>query len=57
MESLAELYLLTNQPVEVVKFYVRLGKPETFEFIRRFRLFDVIKDDVVRFLELNSSAS
>src|SRR6266496_185786 len=57
MESLAELYLITNQPVEVVKFYVRLGKPETFEFIRRFRLFDVIKDDVVRFLELKSPAS
>ena len=57
MESLAELYLLTNQPVEVVKFYVRLGKPETFEFIRRLRLFDVIKDDVVRFIELKSPAS
>lgn len=56
MESLAELYLITNQPVEVVKFYVRLGKPETFEFIRRFRLFDVIKDDVVRFLDLKSPA-
>ena len=54
MESLAELYLITNQPVEVVKYYVRLGKPETFEFIRRFRLFDVLKDDVVRFLELKS---
>jgi vacuolar protein sorting-associated protein 41 len=54
MESLAELYLITNQPVEVVKYYVRLGKPETFEFIRRFRLFDVIKDDVVRYLELKS---
>lgn len=52
MESLAELYLIVNQPAEVVKYYVRLGKPETFEFIRRFRLFDVIRDDVVRFLEL-----
>jgi len=52
MESLAELYLIVNQPVEVVKYYVRLGKPETFEFVRRFRLFDVLRDDVVRFLEL-----
>ena len=57
MESLAELYLITNQPVEVVKYYVRLGKPETFEFIRRFRLFEVVKDDVVRFLELKSPSS
>jgi hypothetical protein len=54
MESLAELYLITNQPVEVVKYYARLGKPETFEFIRRFRLFEVLKDDVARFLELKS---
>ena len=57
MESLAELYLITDQPVEVVKYYARLGKPETFEFIRRFRLFDVLKDDVVRFLELKSPSS
>jgi hypothetical protein len=54
MESLAELYLITDQPREVVKFYVRLDKPETFEFIRRFRLFDVVKDDIVRFLRLKS---
>ena len=54
MESLAELYLITDQPKEVVKFYLRLGKPETFEFIRRFRLFDDVKDDVLRFLELKS---
>jgi vacuolar protein sorting-associated protein 41 len=54
MESLAELYLVVNQPREVVKFYLRLNKPETFEFIRRFRLFDVIKEDVVRFLQLDS---
>lgn len=54
MESLAELYLLTNQPRKVVQFYVHLDKPETFEFIRRFRLFDVIKDDVTRFLQLKS---
>lgn len=57
MESLAELYLITNQPREVVKYYVRLGKLETFEFIRRFRLFDVIRDDVVRFLELKGPES
>ena len=52
MEALAELYLITDQPREVVKFYVRLNKPETFEFIRRFRLFDVVKEDVERFLKL-----
>ena len=52
MESLAELHLIVDQPREVVKYYARLGKPETFEFVRRFRLFDVVKDDVVRFLEL-----
>jgi hypothetical protein len=56
MESLAELYLITDQPREVVKYYVRLDKPETFEFIRRFRLFDVVKDDIVRFLQLKSPA-
>lgn len=54
LESLAELYLIVDQPREVVKYYVRLGKPETFEFIRRFRLFDVVKDDVMRFLELKA---
>jgi len=53
-ESLAELYLIVDQPREVVKYYVRLDKPETFEFIRRFRLFDVIQDDVLRFLELRT---
>lgn len=52
MEALAELYLITNQPREAVKFYVRLNKPETFEFIRRFRLFDVVKDDIERILQL-----
>ena len=55
MESLAELYLIVNQPREVVKYYARLDKPETFEFIRRFRLFDVIRDDVLRFLELRTT--
>jgi vacuolar protein sorting-associated protein 41 len=53
MESLAELYVILDQPREVVKYYIRLNKPETFEFMRRFRLFDVIKEDVLRFLELH----
>jgi len=52
LESLAELYIITEQPREVVKLYVRLNKPETFEFIRRFRLFDVVRDDVLLFLHL-----
>jgi vacuolar protein sorting-associated protein 41 len=54
MEALAELYLIVDQPREVVRFYMRLAKPETFEFIRRFRLFDVVQDDVYRFLRLKS---
>jgi hypothetical protein len=54
MESLGELYLITDEPRQVVQFYLRLDKPETFEFVRRFRLFDVVKDDVVRFLQLKS---
>jgi hypothetical protein len=54
MESLADLYQNTDQPHEAVKFLVRLGKPETFEFIRRFRLFDVLRGDIVRFLELRA---
>ena len=55
MEALADLYKATNQPGEAVKFFVRLGKPDTFEFIRRFRLFDVLREDIVRFLELGTS--
>src|SRR5579859_1339564 len=57
LESLAELYIITDQPREVVKLYVRLNKPETFEFIRRFRLFDVVRDDVSRFLHLRPPES
>jgi vacuolar protein sorting-associated protein 41 len=56
MEALAELYQFVDQPRDVVRFYMLLAKPETFEFIRRFRLFDVIQDDVYRFLELKSSS-
>ena len=54
LEALADLYQATNQPHEAVKFFVRLGKPDTFEFIRRFRLFDVLREDIVRFLELGT---
>ena len=54
MEALAQLYQITDQPHEVVNFYVRLGKPDTFEFIRRFRLFDFVKSDVLSFLELKT---
>src|SRR5579862_7568966 len=57
LESLAELYIITSQPREVVKLYVQLNKPETFEFIRRFRLFEVVKDDVSRFLHLRTPES
>jgi hypothetical protein len=57
LESLAELYIITSQPRQVVKLYVQLNKPETFEFIRRFRLFEVVKDDVSRFLHLRTPES
>jgi hypothetical protein len=54
MESLGELYLITNQPRQVVQFYLRLDKAETFELVRRFRLFDIVEENAVRFLQLKS---
>lgn len=56
MECLAELYAYDRQPSKALEFNLRLGRPEVFDLIRDFNLFDAVRDKVVLLLEFEHAA-
>lgn len=55
-EALASLFLKTDRPREALPFYLSLGRPEAFELIQKFHLFDAVQDDILKLVKLDTPA-
>ncbi|CCG84360.1 protein of unknown function [Taphrina deformans PYCC 5710] len=53
-ECLAEILLKMDRPREALPYYLALRKPETFELIQQFHLFDAVQDNILELVLLDT---
>ncbi|KAI8987337.1 hypothetical protein BDF20DRAFT_814816 [Mycotypha africana] len=53
LECLAELYTMNNQPDKAIEYNLRLRRPNAFELIQEYNMFDAVKDKAVLLLEFD----
>ncbi|KAI8972362.1 hypothetical protein BDB01DRAFT_884491 [Pilobolus umbonatus] len=53
LECLADLYTYNNQPDKAIEYNLRLRRPNAFELIQEYNMFDAVKDKVVLLMEFD----
>ncbi|KAI9486141.1 MAG: hypothetical protein EXX96DRAFT_471553 [Benjaminiella poitrasii] len=53
LECLADLYTYNNQPDKAIEYNLRLRRPNAFELIQEYNMFDAVKDKAVLLLEFD----
>ncbi|ORZ22629.1 hypothetical protein BCR42DRAFT_172424 [Absidia repens] len=53
LECLADLYTYKNQPDKAIEYNLRLRRPNAFELIQEYNMFDAVKDKAVLLMEFD----
>ncbi|GAA5814860.1 hypothetical protein MFLAVUS_008363 [Mucor flavus] len=53
LECLADLYTYNNQPDKAIEYNLRLRRPNAFELIQEYNMFDAVKDKAVLLMEFD----
>ncbi|KAG1220949.1 hypothetical protein G6F35_006336 [Rhizopus arrhizus] len=53
LECLADLYTFNNQPDKAIEYNLRLRRPNAFQLIQEYNLFDTVKDKAILMMELD----
>lgn len=53
LECLADLYTYNSQPDKAIEYYLRLRRPNAFELIQEYNMFDAVKDKAVLLMEFD----
>ncbi|CDS11660.1 hypothetical protein LRAMOSA03923 [Lichtheimia ramosa] len=53
IECLADLYTYNNQPDKAIEYNLRLRRPNAFELIQEYNMFDAVKDKAVLLMEFD----
>ncbi|KAI8371458.1 uncharacterized protein BYT42DRAFT_594997 [Radiomyces spectabilis] len=53
LECLADLYTYNNQPDKAIEYNLRLRRPDAFELIQEYNMFDAVKDKAVLLMEFD----
>ncbi|KAI9306269.1 hypothetical protein BJ944DRAFT_160178 [Cunninghamella echinulata] len=53
LESLADLYTYNNRPDKAIEYNLRLRRPNAFELIQEYNMFDAVKDKAVLLMEFD----
>ncbi|KAL7418518.1 Vacuolar protein sorting-associated protein 41 [Cryptotrichosporon argae] len=53
LECMAELYLIKGQPAKALPFYLRLRKPNVFDLIKEYGLFNAVQDQALSLVEFD----
>ncbi|CEG73009.1 hypothetical protein RMATCC62417_08475 [Rhizopus microsporus] len=53
LECLADLYTYNNQPDKAIEYYLRLRRPNAFQLIQEYNMFDAVKDKAVLLMEFD----
>ncbi|KAI8073983.1 hypothetical protein BC940DRAFT_363920 [Gongronella butleri] len=53
LESLADLYTFNDQPEKAIEYNLRLRRPNAFDLIQEYDMFDAVKDKAVLLMEFD----
>ncbi|OBZ81420.1 Vacuolar protein sorting-associated protein 41 [Choanephora cucurbitarum] len=53
IECLADLYTYNNQPDKAIEYNLRLRRPNAFELIQEYNMFDAVKDKAILLMEFD----
>ncbi|KAI7904801.1 uncharacterized protein BX663DRAFT_503574 [Cokeromyces recurvatus] len=53
LECLADLYTYNNQPDKAIEYNLRLRRPNAFELIQEYSMFDAVKDKALLLMEFD----